>query len=29
MDKEIVITVDHVSMRFNLATEQYNGLRNM
>lgn len=27
MDKEIVITVDHVSMRFNLATEQYNGFK--
>lgn len=25
--KEIVIRVEHVSMRFNLATEQYNGFK--
>ena len=26
-EKEIVIRVEHVSMRFNLATEQYNGFK--
>lgn len=27
MDKEIVLKVDHVSMKFNLATEQYSGFK--
>ena len=27
MDKEMVIKVDHVSMKFNLATEQYSGFK--
>lgn len=27
MDKEMVLKVDHVSMKFNLATEQYSGFK--